>query len=84
MIFIAIAQISSSQQTTKKLTEEEKIELRKKNGKSYYSTKKVKQNKQLTFTNTTIQKLDVPTTIKVKYYYGKTDTVYKELTYTKP
>jgi len=85
LVFLIIVQINFSQESKKRLTEAEKMELRKKNGKIYYSnSRSTNIHKQITFTSSTEQSESDVKKINVNYYYGKEDTLYKQVSYMKP
>jgi len=76
---------SFSQSNAQELTDKQKESLRKKhNNGLVFSSSKKKSTTQLKTSNATEQNPDEVTSVKVKYYYGKEDSLYKDFEYTKP
>lgn len=75
-----------SQEKPKQLTDAQKDELRKKHNSGLnFSTKNKSNNSSINFTSSKEQsESNLKTTTKVKYYYGKEDSLYKEFEYKKP
>ncbi len=68
------------------LSEEQKEELRKKYNKDFIfaDTKKKKATELKTTNSSEENSVNQDSKIKVKYYYGKKDSLYKKFEYTKP
>ena len=87
VVFALGVLVSFSQETKKVLTEQEKEELRKNKTELVFSNNKKNANTKTYELNTsnTNEESDgnVKVTTKVKYYYGKQDSLYKSFEYTK-
>lgn len=85
LLFISFSLFSYSQ-NPKELSEEQKDELRKSHNSALVfssSKKETKFKTELKSTNST-EESDESVKTKVKYYYGKEDSLYKEFEYIKP
>lgn len=80
-LFLSFIMLSFSQ--NKELTDLEKDELRKNHNSSFTFSKTKTSNNTSLSTSNTKEESDKDVVTKVKYYYGKEDSLYKEFEYIK-